>query len=257
MASGLPANWLGSRRDKRGYEHEQEMAREARSQERLDQAYIALGEYLSRFGDWARSMHPFLGPVPAPDPLQPGEPWRIEALVTAYGSEEVQRLLDRWGECAQRIENADVVIRMADESRDPSPELDQDALREKHALEDYRKAMGTRPDTAGAGTWRVSLTCGDAAWTADQPSRTTSSATAPADMRRRLHRVLSAVAVVRVTPVPHARGPGRAGLGRPRTGRRASRLHRAARLPPRCPERHIGLYHCAHDNSSQKMVSLS
>jgi hypothetical protein len=146
VASGLLANWLGSRRDKRGYEHEQEMAREARSQERLDQAYIALGEYLSRFGDWARSVHPFLGPVPGPDPLQPGERWRIEALVTAYGSEEVQRLLDRWGECAQRIENADVVIRMADESRDPSPELDQDALRERHALEDYRKAMRDAAD---------------------------------------------------------------------------------------------------------------
>jgi hypothetical protein len=146
VVNGLLTNWLGSRRDKRGHEHEQEMAREARSQERLDQAYIALGEYLSRFGDWARSVHPFLGPVPAPDPLQPGERWRIEALVTAYGSEEVQRLLDRWGECAQRIKNADVVIRMADESRDPGPELDQDALREKHALEDYRKAMRDAAD---------------------------------------------------------------------------------------------------------------
>jgi len=86
-------------------------------------------------------VHPFIGSVPAPDPLQPAERWRIEALVTAYGSEEVQRLLDRWGECAQRIENADVVIRMADKARGPSPELDQDALRERRALEDYRKAM--------------------------------------------------------------------------------------------------------------------
>ncbi len=52
VATGLLAGWLGSRRDKRGYEHEQKMAREARVQERLDQAYIALGEYLSRFEDW-------------------------------------------------------------------------------------------------------------------------------------------------------------------------------------------------------------
>jgi hypothetical protein len=144
VASGLLANWLGSRRDKRGYEHEQVMAREARIQERLEQAYLALGEYLSRFEDWARSVHPFLGPVPAPDPLQPGERWRIEALVTAYGSEEVQRLLDRWGECARRIEDADVVIRMADTARGPG--LDQDALRERHALEDYRKAMRDAAD---------------------------------------------------------------------------------------------------------------
>ena len=141
VVSGLLTNWLGSRRDKRGYKHERVMAREARVQERLDQAYIALGEYLSRFEDWARSVHPFLGPVPAPDPLQPGERWRIEALVTAYGSEEVQRLLDPWAECARQIENADVVIRMADGARGPSPELDQDALRERRALEDYRKAM--------------------------------------------------------------------------------------------------------------------
>jgi hypothetical protein len=146
VATGWLTNWLGSRRDKRGYEHEQVMAREARVQERLERAYIALGEYLSRFEDWARSVHPFLGPVPAPDPLQPAERWHIEALVTAYGSEEVQRLLDRWGECARQIENADVVIRMADTARGPSPELDQDALQERHALEDYRKAMRDAAD---------------------------------------------------------------------------------------------------------------
>jgi hypothetical protein len=146
VVNGLLSNWQGARRDKSGYAHEQEMAREARIQERLDQAYIALGEYLSRFEDWARSVHPFLGPVPAPDPLPPGERWRIEALVTGYGSEEVKRLLDRWGECARRIENADAVIRMADATRDPSSELDQDALRERHALEDYRKAMRDAAD---------------------------------------------------------------------------------------------------------------
>jgi hypothetical protein len=91
-------------------------------------------------------VRPFPGPIVAPDPLQPGERWRIEALVTAYGSEAVQRLLDRWGESAERIENADIVIRMADESRDPSPELDQEALRECHALEDYRQAMRDAAD---------------------------------------------------------------------------------------------------------------
>ena len=33
------------------------------------------------------------------------------------------------------------MIQMADGARGPSPELDQDALRERHALEGYRKAM--------------------------------------------------------------------------------------------------------------------
>jgi hypothetical protein len=50
------------------------------------------------------------------------------------------------GECAQRIENADAVIRMADRARGAEPELDQDALQEKHALEDYRKAMRDATD---------------------------------------------------------------------------------------------------------------
>jgi hypothetical protein len=127
VASGLLANWLGARRDRRNQQHELEMAREARYQERLDQAYLALGEYLSRHWDWARSMHPFIGRTPAPDPLPPGERWRIEALVTAHGSEEVQHLLDRWAECAERIENADIVIRLAEQSRDPGA-LDKEAL---------------------------------------------------------------------------------------------------------------------------------
>ena len=135
------ARWATLASTRQTIQSQRDIARELRHQERLEQAYIALGEYLSRFGDWARSVQPLLGPVQAPDPLPPPERWHIEALVTAYGSEEVQRLLERWGECAARIENADVVIRMADKSRDPGPELDQMALQERKALEDYRKAM--------------------------------------------------------------------------------------------------------------------
>jgi len=154
VSAGLLTNWQAAKRDKRRYEHERGMAQEARSQERLGRAYIALGEYLSRFEDWARSVHPFLGQVPAPDPLQPQERWHIQALVTAHGSEEVRRLLNRWGECAQRIENADCVIRMAEASRDPGPEFDQEALRERQALEDYRKAMRDAADAIRGQMWR-------------------------------------------------------------------------------------------------------
>ena len=135
--AGLSATLAAARQTTKS---QRDIARETRHQERLEQAYIALGEYLSRFGDWARSVQPFYGQVQAPDPLPPPERWHIEALVTAYGSEEVQRLLERWAECAARIENADVVIRMADKSRDPG-ELDQTALQERQALEGYRKAM--------------------------------------------------------------------------------------------------------------------
>lgn len=95
-------------------------------------------------------MRPFLGPIVAPDPLQPGERWRIEALVTAYGSEEVQRLLDRWGECAERIENADIVIRMADEARDPRPELDQEASASAMRSKTTGRRCGTPPTRSTA-----------------------------------------------------------------------------------------------------------
>jgi hypothetical protein len=147
VVATFAANLLGARRDRRGFKHEQAMAREARSQERLHEAYIALGEYLSRFEDWARSVRPFLGPVAAPDPLPDRERWHIEALVTAYGSEEVQGLLARWRECAQRIENADAIIQMAENPRATAElELDQIALRERRGLEDYRKAMHDAAD---------------------------------------------------------------------------------------------------------------
>ena len=81
-----------------------------------------------------------LGPVPAPDPMLPLERWRIETLVMNHGSQQVRRLLERWREQAQKIENADIVIRMAEQARDPSA-LDEKALRERQALDEYRRAM--------------------------------------------------------------------------------------------------------------------
>ncbi len=129
-AGGVLSAWLtnslGARRDKRRYDHDQQMAREARSQDRLDRVYIELGMYLSRYGDWARSVQPFWGPVPAPDPLPPGERWRIEALVTEYGSKEVWRLLEEWGEHAAKIDASDDIIRRAERSR--AADLDKEAL---------------------------------------------------------------------------------------------------------------------------------
>jgi hypothetical protein len=140
LGSGWLNNWLGSKRDQRAHAHEQQMAREALTQERLDQAYTELGIYLSHYADWARSVRPFIGPVPAPDPMPPEERWRIETLVMNHGSPEVRQLLERWGEQAQKIENADIVIRMAEQSRDPG-KLAEDADREHMAMEEYRRAM--------------------------------------------------------------------------------------------------------------------
>jgi hypothetical protein len=143
-AGGLLSGWqsyrFGSKRDQITHAHEQQMAREALGQERLDRAYTELGIYLSRHADWARSVQPFYGSVPAPDPMPPQERWHIETVVTNHGSKEVRQLLERWRKQAQKIEDADAVIRMAEKARDPSG-LAEKADTEHQALEEYRRAM--------------------------------------------------------------------------------------------------------------------
>lgn len=138
---GFAVALIGVTRDKSRHRHEKELAREARRQDRLEQACLELGIYLARHEDWAWSVRPFWGQPPAPDPMPPGERWRIQALVTNYGSPEVQRLLGAWAELARKIENADQVIGLADRTRGPAPELEQEAHTERMALEDYRKAL--------------------------------------------------------------------------------------------------------------------
>jgi hypothetical protein len=119
VLAALAANWLGERRDQRKYKHEQAMATEVRRQERLEQAYIELLVYLSRQRAWARSVRPFWGQSPAPDPIPQEERWRVEALVTACGSREVLHLLEEWGEHAAKIESADATITEAETWNNP------------------------------------------------------------------------------------------------------------------------------------------
>ena len=138
---GLLSDWIGARRDQRRYQHEQAMAREVRRQERLEQAYLELLTYLAHHWDWARSVRPMLGEIPAPDPVPAQERWRLQALVSAHGSPEVRRLLREWVECAAKIDSADAVIRMVEKSRNPSQQLDDEAQREHRALADYKRAM--------------------------------------------------------------------------------------------------------------------
>jgi hypothetical protein len=87
-------------------------------QERLDRAYTDLGIYLSHEADWARAVYPFMGPVPAPQPLPDEERWRIETLVMNHGSPEIRQLLTRWGGLRQKIQEAETVITMAEKSQD-------------------------------------------------------------------------------------------------------------------------------------------
>jgi hypothetical protein len=142
-ASTYLTAWQASRnagqRDQAAHTHQLQMAKEARQQERLDRAYTELGVYLAHESDWARSVHPFIGPVPAPDPMTNQERWRIEALVTNHGSPEVRALLERWGEQRLKIHRAEMVITMAEKSQ--STRLSDQALQERLALEDNRKAF--------------------------------------------------------------------------------------------------------------------
>lgn len=141
VLAALAANWLGDKRDQRKYKHERDMAAEARRQERLEQAYIELLGYLSRHLDWAKSVRPLWGQPPIPEPLPSEERRRIETLVTAYGSEEVGRLLREWGERAAKIENADATIRMVEKSVRPSQQMEDQAREEHLAISSYKDAM--------------------------------------------------------------------------------------------------------------------
>src|SRR5690348_8460336 len=78
---GFAVALIDTVRDKDRHHHEKELAREARRQDRLDEAYLQLGIYLARHEDWARSVRPFWGKYPAPDPMPPGVRWRIQAHV--------------------------------------------------------------------------------------------------------------------------------------------------------------------------------
>lgn len=140
LLSGWLTNWLGDKRDTRKYQHECQMARDARKQDRLEQAYIELGKYLSRYGDWARAISPLLGSVSLPDPLPKDARWCVDTLVKAYGSPEVRRLLEVWETAAKKIENADSAINLA-ERPNPSREVEEEARSEKLALPDSRQSL--------------------------------------------------------------------------------------------------------------------
>ena len=133
-------NRFARQRDQAAHAHELAITAEARRQDRLERAYTELGIFLAHQQDWARSVHPFIGPVPEPDPMPQQEMYRIQALVMNHGSPEVQALLGRWGEVARKIEHACHVISMAEQSRNPGG-LAEQARQERLALEDNRKAL--------------------------------------------------------------------------------------------------------------------
>jgi len=131
-----------SKRDLAAHTHELQMAQETRRQARLERAYNDLGMFLSWQAEWARSVHPFMGPVPVPEPFPPQECRRIEALVANYGSPQVRAPLDQCLDAAGKIGKADMVITMAEQHA----QLAAEAQKERLALEDHRKALRQAAD---------------------------------------------------------------------------------------------------------------
>jgi hypothetical protein len=141
LLGGWQASRSASKREHAAHEHERQMAREAADQERLERTYIELGTYLSRYADWAEAVQPMWGSPTPPDPLPPGDRWRLETLFMLHASPEVKRLLDQWREHAATIDNADKVIKTAERARDHESSIHDDANREMLAIPGYRTAM--------------------------------------------------------------------------------------------------------------------
>jgi hypothetical protein len=152
VLGGVITNWLGDRRDRRRYAHEQTMAAqaqrheqamavEARRQERLERTYHELLGYLKHHADWALAVRPLIGPVEVPPELTREEVRRVEALVEAHGSLEVRALMREWRVRAGRIAEADAIIGRVERSRRPTQGLVDKADEEQEALKAYRDAM--------------------------------------------------------------------------------------------------------------------
>ena len=79
--------------------------------------------------------------VEAPNPLTDENVNRIEGLVTAYGSEEVRRLLVDWIQQASALAAADATVAMAEKAINPSKELEDQAAQDLKAIPSYREAV--------------------------------------------------------------------------------------------------------------------
>jgi hypothetical protein len=124
--------------------------RQEQRRDRLHETYSALGMYLSRQADWARSVAPLWGPgTPVESPPRDGL-WRVETLVTLYGSPEVQRLLTEWTEHARKVESAGDTISRLKKAANPSLDFSNQAHEEQTALPGYKAAMASADEALRA-----------------------------------------------------------------------------------------------------------
>ena len=77
--------------------HERLLSKEAREQQRLENAYVDLLDMTERVGQWAQMAYPRSDThQPVPDMPPPEEQAHTGALVKAFGSDEVRERMETW-----------------------------------------------------------------------------------------------------------------------------------------------------------------
>ncbi|ROO60350.1 hypothetical protein EDC02_2213 [Micromonospora sp. Llam0] len=95
-------------------QHERVLAADARRQQRLSEAYVELLDVVEGVGYWSAALYPMMDTDP-PQELPPlpslEKQVRVQALVTAYGSEAVRELHRDWTKSMVHIRAAAQTIR--------------------------------------------------------------------------------------------------------------------------------------------------
>ncbi len=93
--------------------HALALAREARQQERLADAYVEVLRIVEEVAHWAQRVRPMLdtSPLPEPPPLPSiAEQIRMQALLGAFASEDVQARYEAWCQSVYAIQAADMEL---------------------------------------------------------------------------------------------------------------------------------------------------
>jgi hypothetical protein len=98
---------------KQTYEYQRQLAEDARTQERLGEAYLNLLEMVEQVGAWAQAVRPVVDtdpPRPVPDLPDVREQIRVEAASNAFASAAVREALGAWRRVVRDVEHAVLLI---------------------------------------------------------------------------------------------------------------------------------------------------
>lgn len=96
-------------------DHELLLAREARIQQRLEDAYVEVLTFVYRVGQWVDLTRPLIDVgVKAPGLPELDEQARVRAMVSAYASEVVKDLMAEWDRVVVMVQVADMTIAQAE-----------------------------------------------------------------------------------------------------------------------------------------------